>query len=69
MLIHFTMYGVLDSNIKMSRLSLMFLAVLYANLVFEIINYPRITVLLMILTLFFQIEIDLNLLIQTVKYP
>ena len=63
------MYGVLDSNIKMSRLSLMFLAVLYANLVFEIINYPRITVLLMILTLFFQIEIDLNLLFQTVKYP
>jgi len=65
--VHFGLYGVLDNNLKLSKISLILLVTLYANVVFEFVNFPRVTICLLMIILFFQIELDLSLLYRSVK--
>lgn len=69
LLVHFTLYGVMDSSIRMSRISLIFLAVLYFLLLVDcpLFGYKTLNIGLMQITFFLQVEIDVTQLIKDCK--
>lgn len=64
LLVHFGLYGVLDSGIKISKVNVIFMVLLYFNIFLNWL-YPRVTCALLLLACFFMIEVEVSQFIQT----